>query len=294
MIPKLVHLIWVQGEDHMKKHYPEGVRSMNQWKRLHPNYDIQLWSKEKFMPVIRKQYPELHTLILTAKPPMPFAYEADVARMAILREHGGIYCDVDSLPLRNVEHVLYKANFVITNINLSRGERLLMDEKRSFIANHFIASSKGHPLWDTCENIIKNNKSKWSGPKWPKSTNTIVESPFLDILMDAVDKHKHSSDFRMLTSEQTYPSFVSYATKKLIRQNLNDEEKLRKMLPSSLFVEQRLTGQDWRKTSGITAVKNMYEMLHDYWIIVVIVLLGLVILLCLLVIILFRRNRKNV
>ena len=280
MIPPLVHIIWVQGEEHMRVHYPQGVRALSQWETLHPDFKTTLWSETEYLPLIKKHFPMLYTLIQTAEPALPYAFQADAARMGILKEHGGVYCDIDALPIRNTEHLLHGADFVITNLKVSRGERVIMGTDGLLLNNHFIASSPAHPVWETCSRLMKADASNWSGPDWPTATSKIVESPFLELLGSAVEQHLDSPQMRMVSVEQTYPTFVSYATKKLIRQNLHDLDELRRLLPTAVLVEHGGTGQNWRKASAVTVLKDSYEALHDYWLIVLVIMFGLVLVLC--------------
>ena len=277
----------------MRQNYPQGVRALNQWRKLHPDFKTKLWSEQEYTPLIKKHFPSLARLIRTAQPALPFAFQADAARMAILKEHGGVYCDIDALPIRSVKHLLHGADFVITSLSVSQGERVVMRDDRLLLNNHFIASSKGHALWDTVSVLMKEDRSNWRGPGWPKATSKIVESPFLELLMAAVTKHLHEPNLRMVSHSVTYPSFKSGATKKLIRENIHDLDAVRRLLPAALLVENGGTGQDWRKASALTVVKNSYEYCSDYWLLVLVAMFGLVLVLSAATAIGWRRAGKH-
>ena len=81
MIPRVMHQVWLGGEP-----LPGRYRAfIDGFKRLHPGWEHRLWRDDDMAP-------EWRPLIAQAK---TLAAAANVARFAIVREHGGVYADLD-------------------------------------------------------------------------------------------------------------------------------------------------------------------------------------------------------
>lgn len=84
MIPKIIHCIWFGGAP-----YPPLVEMcLASWRRYCPDYEIMKWDENNF-DIDRCRFArEAHAV-------GKWAFVADLARLAVLREHGGIYMDTD-------------------------------------------------------------------------------------------------------------------------------------------------------------------------------------------------------
>ncbi len=98
-VPKIIHQIWV-GDKEMPKHCKEFVQTMRD---LHPDWEHHLWGNEIFTEVY-KDDPFLQNYIKT--PDLyKWAFISDRIRMLLLRDYGGIYCDVDAKPIKSFNTV---------------------------------------------------------------------------------------------------------------------------------------------------------------------------------------------
>ncbi|NGO06252.1 hypothetical protein G5C60_00775 [Streptomyces sp. HC44] len=82
-IPKLIHVIWIG-----KKAFPY-QDNFRTWQKHNPDYKVQLWT-DKNLPVLHNQW------IYDALADLPLAIRADLLRLEILAQYGGIYTDADS------------------------------------------------------------------------------------------------------------------------------------------------------------------------------------------------------
>jgi hypothetical protein len=98
-IPKIIHQIWL-GENEMPEHCNIFVKDM---KAMHPDWEHHLWGNEVFTDIY-KDDPFLQSYILDPKL-YKWAFIADRVRMLLLRDYGGIYCDVDAKPIRSFNTV---------------------------------------------------------------------------------------------------------------------------------------------------------------------------------------------
>lgn len=103
-IPKKIHQIWI-GDQAMPDHCLDFVRKMQY---INSEYEHKLWGNEvltelykddKFLKEYTK-YPEIYK----------WAFIADRVRLLLLRDFGGIYCDVDCNPIKSFDVVLEKLN----------------------------------------------------------------------------------------------------------------------------------------------------------------------------------------
>lgn len=100
MIPKKIHYIWLGG-----KPFPKLVtKCINSWRKFCPDYEIIRWDESNInldcCSYCRKAY--------DAK---KFAFASDALRFHILKEHGGIYLDIDVELIKNLNNLLNSPAF---------------------------------------------------------------------------------------------------------------------------------------------------------------------------------------
>lgn len=100
LIPKVIHYCWF---GHGEK--PEEVKAcMASWRKYCPEYEIKEWNEDNY-DVNRYLYSS------QAYRHGKWAFAADVARLDILYEHGGIYLDTDAELIKNLDDLLYQPAF---------------------------------------------------------------------------------------------------------------------------------------------------------------------------------------
>lgn len=101
-IPRIIHQVWV-GDSEMPEHCREFVNKMS---TLNPNYKHIVWGNEIFTDIY-KDDPYLQQYV---KDPEGYkwAFICDRIRMLLLRDYGGIYCDVDCNPIQSFDLVMDK------------------------------------------------------------------------------------------------------------------------------------------------------------------------------------------
>lgn len=156
-IPKIIHQIWYQGEENIPKDYPNYSWS---WKEKNPEYQYILWDQFKienilnnYFPYFKKQYDSYPKII----------QKIDVAKLMILYIYGGIYVDMDSECLRNIDPLLENNQIVLGKSNCDITAKIYNHGTiKDVVENSFFASIKNHPFWIHCidmaikENINKN------------------------------------------------------------------------------------------------------------------------------------------
>jgi hypothetical protein len=101
MIPKIIHLCWLSGDQ-----YPDLIRRcIDTWKKYLPDYQIMIWDTNRID--LSK-----HQWVREAFEKKKYAFAADYIRLYALYHHGGIYLDADVEVLKNLDTFLSQTSFV--------------------------------------------------------------------------------------------------------------------------------------------------------------------------------------
>lgn len=115
--------------------------SISEWKRLHPHFVHRFWDDEACDEFMRERFPELYSTYID----LPFGVQrADMFRITVLYDRGGIYADTDLVP-----------NVVIDESPLwIKGDLIFASWENQ--TNAFIVSKKsGHPaLWKALQLMV--------------------------------------------------------------------------------------------------------------------------------------------
>ena len=95
MIPKIIHQTWVDNNipDKWK------ISSM-MWQKHHPDWQYILWTDKMIRDYIKLGYPQFLKRFDSYKYNIQ---RIDMIRYFILKDFGGIYCDLDLYPIQNIE-----------------------------------------------------------------------------------------------------------------------------------------------------------------------------------------------
>jgi inositol phosphorylceramide mannosyltransferase catalytic subunit len=202
MIPKIIHQIWLQGEQQIPMNlqpYYDGCHSIND------DFQHMFWDEDKITDLIRKEFGERYLeLFRYYKVP---AQRADFARYMILYIYGGIYLDMDTICKKNLSFFLNTRFFFtpthvhgILNVLYKRYHQgvfgsvpkhpiyLILHRKLFERVNHSnnVTYSTGTKLfYDSVQEYIRDNNMKKIGNSYvnPSLNNaidvTIVDNKYL-------------------------------------------------------------------------------------------------------------------
>ncbi len=101
MIPKIIHLCWLSGDE-----YPETIqRCIDSWRKHLPDYEIFIWDTSRFDINSHKWTKE-------AFESKKYAFAADYIRLFALYNYGGIYLDSDVLVYKSFDALLDLPYFI--------------------------------------------------------------------------------------------------------------------------------------------------------------------------------------
>lgn len=97
--PKIIHQIWLQGEDQIPSKYHSYILSI---KQLHEKWEYKLWDDKKISGLLQK-YPIWKEIY----DGFPFLHQkVDYAKYVILWDQGGTYLDIDVIALKSLDPLL--------------------------------------------------------------------------------------------------------------------------------------------------------------------------------------------
>ena len=139
MIPKILHFTWKSEQlpRQMQTYYEA-------WRRLHPDWDVRLWTDESMRAFVVDAYPEF-VATYDAYPKM--IQRADSFRYLVLGKLGGVYADLDVEPCQAIDGLLDHPCF----LGIEPLEHVSAHRRHQgvpfLLTNAFMGSVPGHGLW---------------------------------------------------------------------------------------------------------------------------------------------------
>ncbi len=130
IIPKIIHQTWKTRDIPSVWH-----KSHVEWQRLHPTWTYRLWTDEDLRNLVVDHYPEM----LKVYDDFPYPIQrVDMARYMILDRHGGVYSDLDLIPVTPIDPFLVGSMdvYLVHSGNV-----------KTCLTNALMASVPGAPLW---------------------------------------------------------------------------------------------------------------------------------------------------
>jgi mannosyltransferase OCH1-like enzyme len=174
MIPRTMHHIWLGPDPLPKEHGPW----IDTWKRHHPDWEFRMWTEDNL-----PENPVRPEVLERLRAPVE---RADILRLDILYQHGGVYLDTDLECLRPLDDVLVDQQFVG------------VCHKPGRITNTAIAAVPGHPLLKEALDGVRPMEMYWSG------TSERLKEVAGPLLLDRlVPSHP---DIKLLEPDKFFPS----------------------------------------------------------------------------------------
>jgi len=144
---KIIHQTW------KTKDVPEEWKeSQEKWKDLYPDYEYKLWTDEDNLNFIKNDYPEYLDMFLNYKYNIQ---RADVIRYFILQKYGGIYSDLDIVPIKKIPDNMFTSGVMLMRVN---------NISSNPITNALMVSNgKNNPFW---KSMIDEAKKRSENLPW--------------------------------------------------------------------------------------------------------------------------------
>jgi len=185
MIPKILHYIWLGGRPK-----PESVlKCLESWKKFCPDYEIVEWNESNF---VRGRHP----LVDLAIDSHNWAYAADIIRVVVLYEYGGIYVDTDFEFFANPDQMLNYDCFMCY-------------ESKYWVGTAILGSAAKHPVFEKLVRRydLEHHIGFYSNPFSVHAVSAILRF-FYKRKMDG--RFSVQDNIALLSSDYFYP--ISYIT----------------------------------------------------------------------------------
>ncbi|RUT35012.1 hypothetical protein EMQ25_03400 [Arsenicitalea aurantiaca] len=148
-IPKTIHFTAKS-----KKLSRFAQRTWNAWAKSHPDWEMKLWDDADIRGLVAEHYPQ-HLAVFDGYPKGIF--RADAFRFFVLHKFGGVYADLDVMPLQRIDALCAQSDcfvgaepelHVLENDARYRGMPFLL-------CNAFMGSRPGHAFWELCMRGMK-------------------------------------------------------------------------------------------------------------------------------------------
>jgi hypothetical protein len=131
IVPRHLWMLWFQGE----KNAPEIVRRcINSWRRLNPGWTVHVLDRQSIRDVVTIDLSEA-TLQKLALP-----MQADLFRLALLRQHGGVWADATTLCVRPLD------DYIDATVAASGFFAFRNRNRERMISNWFLSATPDHPI----------------------------------------------------------------------------------------------------------------------------------------------------
>lgn len=108
MIPKIIHCVWLSGDEKHELH----KKCMASWKEVMPEYEIKEWSLSNLPIEVLN-----HSFVKSALKYKKWAYATDYIRLWLLYTYGGLYLDLDVYVYKNFNVFLKHSAFSCIEFN---------------------------------------------------------------------------------------------------------------------------------------------------------------------------------
>jgi GT2 family glycosyltransferase len=138
-VPRLIHQTW---RDH---NVPTDNGDPDSWKVLNPDWTYKLWTDEDLLNLVQLHFPELLTQFNAYPNPVQ---RADLGRYCILKIHGGVYADIDTICHQSLEPLAGDLRVILCEEPEEKGYVAHLRGLDKLYFNGTMASPAGHPFWD--------------------------------------------------------------------------------------------------------------------------------------------------
>jgi mannosyltransferase OCH1-like enzyme len=178
MIPKIIHQIWVGPYE-----IPSREKSfINNLKEKNSDWMHILWTNDN-LPLLPDKIQQLFDFFENQK---DYAHQADILRVFLLKEYGGIYMDVDfkcSEGFNSSDFIKYDGFFCYHGGN------------DYTMPNGVFASNKNTQMINYLTDLIDINNGGWYGPSWLGDSVKKFFNLERETSHDIVKEKLHNIDF---------------------------------------------------------------------------------------------------
>lgn len=242
-IPKIIHMTWKSEE------LPEHFNAIREyWKTLNPEYEFRLWTDEDNRKLIEEEFPFFLEVYDSYK---KHIQRVDAVRYCILYLYGGIYIDLDFLPIRPIDDFLDDCKLVLGKEPPFAAARSKMEK---IVSNAVMATTAHNDFFlKVIHEMIENHQSF---NHVDEDTRVLFTTgPFM--LTKMYDNWHEKEEIRLLDSSYFLPLHVYEIEEMYLTGKLEDaEKKLSNTIAIHLFC-----GTWWKDSPIIYSPEKLYQII---------------------------------
>ena len=154
-IPKIIHQTYKSLENIPSDWNETSVK----WKEFHPDWQYIFWSDQDIEEFMNKYYPKYNSILNGYKYKIS---KVDAWRFFILYHYGGVYSDMDIIPIQNIEPLL------------SNRDHIFVETPNIGLTNSVMATKKNSRLMKYVMNNLKEYSDCWYMYFMPKHLQILV------------------------------------------------------------------------------------------------------------------------
>jgi mannosyltransferase OCH1-like enzyme len=203
MIPKIIHQIWV-GPYRIPK---REKRFSDEVKENHPTFEYKLWT-DSDVPRLPPRLQEIYDYMGSVG---QYAFQADLLRVFLVYNYGGIYLDIDFeyLPKGSGFNNIPLENYTAFFINHDTVNPAYHHLPAETLNNGGFGAEKNHPIFDFLLEDISWNYPEypnvWMGPSW--LANAVKKYFKIDGVITQIDLAKNYFDTNKILHIDHYDKF---------------------------------------------------------------------------------------
>lgn len=171
--PKYIHLIWVGKQ--VAQPPAKYSKSVQSWVKLHPTWTVVFWNNDAIHALMDTHFPGYKARVYDK---YPLAIEkADIARVLVLVQYGGVYTDLDFLITQPIESAISahtEATLMIAKSNVTQ---------MGFFSNCFFVSTPQNPVLTQLLTLFDRNINQPSQDQKEAFDSPIISRMFHHILV---------------------------------------------------------------------------------------------------------------
>jgi hypothetical protein len=179
-VPRLIHQTW---RDH---NVPRDNGDPDSWKIHNPDWTYKLWTDDDLLHLMETEFPQYVDIFNAYPYPVQ---RADLGRYCILKRHGGIYADIDTICHQSLEPIAGEQRIILCEEPEEHIKPALDRGLSTMFFNGTMASPADHPFWDLVLSLCALMA--------PLSENDVLESTGPLLLSAAVHQWQDQSQLAL-------------------------------------------------------------------------------------------------
>lgn len=210
MYNKIIHQIWMQGEENIPKKFRPNINSI---KNINTDFKYILWDEVKLIQLLKKLSKTYPQYLQTYYKFVFLHQKIDFMKCVILHEFGGIYIDIDAesmKPLNTLLETYPNYDTIVSYTNTNTFESYVLCGHSTCYNNGIIIAKKGSEIMSELLNaMVFNSECTYYPTKYMTQfncvNNTTGPNIFTNTIKNFISNPDNESKLLVLDNEYLEP-----------------------------------------------------------------------------------------